>query len=182
MHVKGSQWYTVNYNYFAFSTDLSASTDTLSVPDEFKHVVIDGAMYHTYMFRDNPQQATITKQKFDEVNLNKYYNFIEKYKDYDIYLATDDYRIQEIFKKKYENRLFYFEKLDNKFKHHSRTTSNESTFIDLFMCYCYSLFICLYHYYFLYSVLSCFIYLCIYVFLYLYMYLFVSFFIFVFIY
>ena len=58
--------YTVNYNYFAFSTDLSASTDTMSVPDQFKHVVIDGALYHTYMFRDNAQQAAITKQKFEE--------------------------------------------------------------------------------------------------------------------
>ena len=58
--------YTVNYNYFAYATDLSAHDDTMSIPDQFKHVVIDGAMYHTYMFRDNPQQATITKQKFDE--------------------------------------------------------------------------------------------------------------------
>ena len=77
---------------------------------------------------------TITKQKFEQVNLDKYYCFIEKYKDCDIYLATDDYRIQEIMKKKYEDRLFYYEKLDNKFKHHKRTTSNESTLIDIFMC------------------------------------------------
>lgn len=58
--------YTVNYNYFAYSSDLSNATDTMTVPDQFKHVVIDGALYHTYMFRDNSQQAAITKQKFEE--------------------------------------------------------------------------------------------------------------------
>lgn len=58
--------YTVNYNYFSYSDDLSSATDTMSVPDQFKHVVIDGAMYHSYMFRDNTQQAGIAKQKFDQ--------------------------------------------------------------------------------------------------------------------
>jgi len=36
----------------------------MSVPDQFKNVVIDGAMYHCYMFRDNSQQATIAQQRF----------------------------------------------------------------------------------------------------------------------
>ena len=36
------------------------------IPDAFKHVVLDGAMYHCYMFRDNSQQASIAKQKFDQ--------------------------------------------------------------------------------------------------------------------
>tara|TARA_R100001369_G_C3292235_1_gene164109 strand:+ start:117 stop:833 length:717 start_codon:yes stop_codon:yes gene_type:complete len=58
--------YTINYNYFSYSSDLVASTDTMNVPDQFKHVVIDGALYHTYMFRDNSQQAAITKQKYEE--------------------------------------------------------------------------------------------------------------------
>jgi hypothetical protein len=58
--------YTVNYNYFVYNDDLSASTDTMAIPDQFKHVVVDGAMYHSYMFRDNSQQAGIAKQKFDQ--------------------------------------------------------------------------------------------------------------------
>ena len=32
----------------------------------FKHIIIDGAMYHCYMFRDNAQSAAMAKQKFDE--------------------------------------------------------------------------------------------------------------------
>ena len=38
----------------------------MSVPDAFKHVVLDGALYHCFIFRDNSQQAAIAKAKFDE--------------------------------------------------------------------------------------------------------------------
>ena len=58
--------YSVSYEYFAYATDLSSATDVMTVPDAFKHVVLDGALYHTYMFRDNSQQAGIAKAKFDE--------------------------------------------------------------------------------------------------------------------
>ena len=58
--------YSVSYDYFAYATDLSASTDTMTVPDAFKHVVLDGALYHCFIFRDNSQQAGLAKAKFDE--------------------------------------------------------------------------------------------------------------------
>ena len=58
--------YSVSYDYFAYATDLSAATDTMTVPDAFKHVVLDGALYHCFIFRDNSQQAGIAKAKFDE--------------------------------------------------------------------------------------------------------------------
>jgi|TARA_R110000787_G_scaffold117413_2_gene228073 hypothetical protein len=57
--------YSVSYDYYAYHTDLSAATDVMTVPDAFKHVIIDGALYHCYMFRDNSQQAALVKQKFD---------------------------------------------------------------------------------------------------------------------
>ena len=38
----------------------------MSVPDAFKHIVMDGAQYHAFMFRDNTQQADVVKAKFDE--------------------------------------------------------------------------------------------------------------------
>jgi|TARA_R110000787_G_scaffold70035_2_gene155693 hypothetical protein len=57
--------YSVSYDYYAYHTDLSAATDTMTVPDAYKHVVIDGALYHCYMFRDNSQQAAQARQKFD---------------------------------------------------------------------------------------------------------------------
>ena len=57
--------YSVSYDYYAYHTDLSAATDVMTIPDAFKHVIIDGALYHCYMFRDNSQQAALVKQKFD---------------------------------------------------------------------------------------------------------------------
>jgi hypothetical protein len=36
------------------------------VPDSFKNVVIDGAMFQAYMFRDNSQQASIARQRFEK--------------------------------------------------------------------------------------------------------------------
>ena len=58
--------YEVVYEYYTFPTDLSGATDTTNIPERFRHIIIDGAMYHAYMFRSNSQAATIAKQKFDE--------------------------------------------------------------------------------------------------------------------
>ena len=58
--------YSVSYSYFAYATDLVSATDTMSVPDAYKHVVIDGALYHCFMFRDNAQQAQLIKARFDD--------------------------------------------------------------------------------------------------------------------
>ena len=58
--------YSVSYSYFAYATDLVNATDNMSIPDAYKHVVIDGALYHCFMFRDNVQQAQLIKSRFDD--------------------------------------------------------------------------------------------------------------------
>lgn len=58
--------YELVYEYYTFPTDLAAATDTTNIPERFRHIIIDGAMYHAYMFRSNAQAATIAKTKFDE--------------------------------------------------------------------------------------------------------------------
>ena len=58
--------YGVSFSYFAFASDMTNSTDTMSVPDPFKHVVIDGALYHCNMFRDNAQQSAMARQRFED--------------------------------------------------------------------------------------------------------------------
>jgi len=60
------QAYTLVYEYYRIPVDLENYSDVPAVPERFKHVVIDGAMYHSYMFRGNEQSAVIAKQKFDE--------------------------------------------------------------------------------------------------------------------
>ena len=44
--------YTLTFDYYTFpSTDLSAHGDTTTIPDRFKHIIIDGAISYMYFFR-----------------------------------------------------------------------------------------------------------------------------------
>jgi len=58
--------YTVDYEYFMYPADLSGYDDVPTIPFRFKHIIVDGAMYHAYMFRDNLESASIALRKFDE--------------------------------------------------------------------------------------------------------------------
>ena len=58
--------YILVYEYYTFPTTLSAATDTTNIPERFRHVIVDGAMYEAYMFRSNLQAAGLAKSKFDE--------------------------------------------------------------------------------------------------------------------
>jgi hypothetical protein len=61
-----NQAYAIAYEYYRIPVDLSSSTDVPSIPERFKQVILDGAMYHAYMFRSNEQAANIAKGKFEE--------------------------------------------------------------------------------------------------------------------
>jgi hypothetical protein len=58
--------YEVIYEYYRVPVDLESDTDVPSVPERFKHVIVDGAMYHAYMFRSNEQAANLAKSKMEE--------------------------------------------------------------------------------------------------------------------
>lgn len=58
--------YTLYYEYWFKPTDLVAATDTMIIPDMFSKVVIDGATYYSYMFRDNVEEAGPVETKFKE--------------------------------------------------------------------------------------------------------------------
>lgn len=58
--------YTLIYEYFRFPVDLINATDVPNVPERFRHVIVDGAMYYAYLFRSNTQDATLMKGKLDE--------------------------------------------------------------------------------------------------------------------
>lgn len=63
---KPNEEYTLEMEYFIIPADLALYDDVPTVPESFKHVIIDGALYHCYMFRDNAQSAALARQKFDE--------------------------------------------------------------------------------------------------------------------
>lgn len=58
--------YDVVYEYYRVSVDMQLPSDVPYIPERFKHIIVDGAMYHSYMFRGNEQSAAMAKSKFEE--------------------------------------------------------------------------------------------------------------------
>ena len=56
--------YSIRFRYYLNYTDLTAHTDVTRIPESFDTVLIDGALYHMYMFKDNPESAQIAYQSF----------------------------------------------------------------------------------------------------------------------
>lgn len=58
--------YEVVYEYYRNTLDLSLYDDVPSIPSEFRHVIVDGAMYYSYQFRGDNQAAQLSEVKFKE--------------------------------------------------------------------------------------------------------------------
>ena len=57
--------YTIQYEQYMDPVDLIDATDIPTIPERFRHVIIDGAMYYAYMFRDNIEMAGMSQNKFE---------------------------------------------------------------------------------------------------------------------
>lgn len=57
--------YEIEYEYYDRPTDLSSATDVPTIPESFRHVIVDGIMYYAYMFRDNIEMANLSQTKFE---------------------------------------------------------------------------------------------------------------------
>lgn len=57
--------YEVEYEYYMVPVDLLTYDDIPTVPEQFRHVIVDGAMYYAYMFRDNIEMANLSQSKFE---------------------------------------------------------------------------------------------------------------------
>tara|TARA_B100000902_G_scaffold232225_1_gene220203 strand:+ start:3786 stop:4475 length:690 start_codon:yes stop_codon:yes gene_type:complete len=56
--------YSVRFRYYLNYTDLTAATDVTRIPEAFDTVLVDGALYYLYMFKDNIEAANATYQAF----------------------------------------------------------------------------------------------------------------------
>ena len=56
--------YRVGFEYWIAPTQLSGAGDTTSIPDRYDYVIVDGAMWYCYMFRDNVEAASVMEKKF----------------------------------------------------------------------------------------------------------------------
>lgn len=58
------QTYQVRYEYYKLPVDLVAWSDVPTIPEHFRWVILEGAMYHAYMFRGGIEEATISDNLF----------------------------------------------------------------------------------------------------------------------
>lgn len=58
------QAYDILYEYYKFPEDLVNWDDVPTIPAQFKWVIVEGAMYHAYMFRGGLEEATISNELF----------------------------------------------------------------------------------------------------------------------
>ena len=58
--------YEVVYEYYCLTYDLELHTDVPNLPEQYKYVIIDGAMYYVYQFRGDLQAANLAQGKFQQ--------------------------------------------------------------------------------------------------------------------
>jgi len=58
--------YKVKFNYFLNYTDLTFYDDVTRVPTSFDSVLVDGALYHMYMFKDNVESSQAAYVAFEQ--------------------------------------------------------------------------------------------------------------------
>ena len=71
--------YTLVFDFFKLPIDLIASTSVPSLPEQFRTVIVEGAMYTAYMFRGETQEAAIMKNNFEEGIKNMRTLYINRY-------------------------------------------------------------------------------------------------------
>ena len=58
--------FSLKYDFFSFPTDMSAHSDTTTIPDRFAAVIIDGATAFVYQYRGETAQYQLNFQRFEQ--------------------------------------------------------------------------------------------------------------------
>ena len=58
--------YNLRFEAYEKRQELVLPGDVPRVPFEFRHVIVSGALYHMYMFKDNTEQAAFTREIFNQ--------------------------------------------------------------------------------------------------------------------
>jgi len=76
--------YELVYEYYTVGFDLQKHDDVPAIPEQFRHVIIDGSMYYTYQFRGDMQSAQAALNRFQQGIKNMrtlYINRVESLRD-----------------------------------------------------------------------------------------------------
>lgn len=79
VHPSPDETYPLTFEYYGLQTDLSAYGDTTAVPAQFRHVIVDGAMYYVSLFRNDDTEAQLYSKKFKDGIENMRTIFINRY-------------------------------------------------------------------------------------------------------
>lgn len=71
--------YVLVYEYYRKAVDMVDATDTPSVPEDFRHVIVDGAMYYNHLFRSDYEAADRAFAKFETGIGNMRKNYANRY-------------------------------------------------------------------------------------------------------
>jgi hypothetical protein len=63
---KPDQAYEVVYEYYRNSYDLELASDVPTLPEQYRYIIVDGAMYNIYQFRGDMQAAQLAFDKFQQ--------------------------------------------------------------------------------------------------------------------
>lgn len=66
VHPVPDKAYEIVYEYYRLPVDLQLYSDVPDIPEQFRYVIVDGAMYHSFLFRGNTQDAALIEEKFME--------------------------------------------------------------------------------------------------------------------
>lgn len=58
--------YELVYEYYRLPVDLINATDVPSIPEQFRYIIVNGAMSFAYMFRGEGQESAMIQQRFDD--------------------------------------------------------------------------------------------------------------------
>jgi hypothetical protein len=58
--------YEIVYEYFRIGYELENHDDVPSLPEQYRYVIVDGAMYYVYQFRGDMQAAQLSLNKFEQ--------------------------------------------------------------------------------------------------------------------
>ena len=71
--------YTLKFDYFTFPSDLSAHSDTTTIPDRFAPVIVDGATSYAYQYRGEIEQYQLNFARFEQGIKNIQTLLVNKY-------------------------------------------------------------------------------------------------------
>lgn len=60
-----AQAYELVYEYYTLGYDLVLHNDVPTLPESYRHVIVDGAMYYVYQFRSDTALAQLSLDKFE---------------------------------------------------------------------------------------------------------------------